>query len=155
MKTTIVKCECGEFLEITNKIVVCENCLMIHHPVKTEEEVYEYFCSQCNMGYNALFPICPKCNSIPTWEPNVTKIVITDERTFLPQNRFSKKPNNGRASRKKPIQKVEKVERVEPIQQKKESLLMNILIGIFCFSTGITFFNMLEYIILRKIINRK
>jgi len=181
MKSIVVKCECGELLEITNKIVVCNNCLGIYHPV---EKTYKYYCTQCDLRYNTLFPICPKCQSEPEWEPNLTKIVITEEsesptkedRGFIPTKEdrdFIPAEDRGfiplerkfiRNAHKKTKTFIRNIPRkpkttektvFEPIQPKKGSFLINIILGIFCFSSsGITLLNILEYVLLKKLFKR-
>jgi hypothetical protein len=144
MKT--IQCECGEYIEITG-INVCSNCHYIHHSTQKNEIKYRFHCPSCQDGFNGLVPICPSCNEwidqpVKKYSPQKfvplkfnTQPVIHVQQ---PQPKLQPKPEQ---------EKPEHINREKP----KSTFLPNLILGMFCFNTGLTAGNFFKYAVLKKI----
>lgn len=152
MKT--IKCNCGEFIEMTEDSITCQHCLTVHEQRK---EKYRFFCPECQKGFNSLVQICPTCNTIaPTKEfPNPVQFKQL-EAVYNYKN-----PNYGKIFSPPPvIEEIEDEDEIEEVvvevqEKPRSSFLRNVVLGLFCFHSGFTATNSLEYVVLKRMMDRR
>jgi len=159
-----IQCECGEFLELGNEIVVCLTCLQHYYPDKKDRQ-YRWHCPVCNEGFNGIIPKCPECKTFtPQEQSDYAKKIFgistePKQEIELPQPVQAHEPINYDyldCLREKDEVKphVPYVYAPDTTDKPKSTFARDLLLSFICFRTGFTFTNILEYSVIKTMMKK-
>ena len=161
-----IQCECGEFLELGNEIVVCLTCLQHYYPDKKDRQ-YRWHCPVCNEGFNGPFSKCPECHTYTPQEESdyAKKVFKRKPKVEIEQSEIEIEPE--------PIQTPINYDYLDCLREKdevkphvpyvyapdttdkpKSTFARDLLLSFICFRTGFTFTNILEYSVIKTMMKK-